>query len=213
MAKTRIDFRSIELPAAAQKPVYAGVGAGDLAVTAVREYVADVSKRISGYQKQVSDLNAKKLRGTVENRVAELQNEALAIPTRVQTRVNDNVAALTGTVTGTYSDLAKRGEAVVKGTKLPSSATVEVKVNTTNPAARKSATKPVGAKASATTSGTTTTRKPAAKKTTAKKTTAKKTTAKKAPATKTVSDKATAAKATAEKTVEKATEKATTSAS
>jgi hypothetical protein len=202
MAKTRIDFRSIELPAAAQKPVYAGVGAGDLAVTAVREYVADVSKRISGYQKQVSDLNAKKLRGTVENRVAELQNEALAFPTRVQTAVNDNVATLTSTVTGTYSELAKRGEAVVKGTKLPSSATVEVKVNTTNPAARKTATKPVGAKASTTTS------KPAAKKTTAKKTTTKKTTTKKAPA-KTVADKATAAKANAEKAVEKAADKAT----
>ncbi len=72
----------------------------------------------------------------------------------------------------TYADLAKRGEAVVRGTKLPSSATVEVKVNPTKPAAKKAPVRKPAAK---------TATKPAAKKTTAKKAPAKKAPAKKAP--------------------------------
>jgi uncharacterized protein YkvS len=193
MAKAKFDFKSIEVPAAAQKPLYAGVGAGDLAVTAVKEYVADVQKLVTSAQKdaqvRVADVQktvtgfdpkavraqalsaAKARRAAVEARVAELQAEAKGLPTKVQTTVNDNVATVTGTVLETYGDLAKRGEAVVRGTKLPSTATVEVKVNSTNPAAKKA---PV--------------RKPATKpatKPTAKKATAKKAPAKKAPAKKT----------------------------
>ena len=154
MAKTKIDFKSLEIPAVAKTPLYAGVGAGDLAVTAVKEYVADVQKKLTGAQKTVSDFDAAKLREqaleqakarrtAVENRVAELQAEALALPTKSQTVALDYV----GTVTTTYADLAKRGEAVVRGTKLPSTATVEVKVNTTNPAAKKGTRKPAVAKA------------------------------------------------------------------
>ncbi|WP_148611747.1 hypothetical protein [Nocardioides rubriscoriae] len=190
MAKTKIDFKSLEIPAAAKTPLYAGVGAGDLAVTAVKEYVADVQKRLTGVQKDatakvadvqksVTDFDAKKLRATaleqakarraaIEARVAELQAEAKALPTKSQTVALDYVE----TVTGTYAELAKRGEAVVRGTKLPSSATVEVKVNTTNPAAKKN------------------TRKPAAKKATPVTSTAKKAPAKKAPAKKAPAKKA-----------------------
>lgn len=185
MAKAKFDFKSIEVPAAAQKPLYASVGAGDLAVTAVKEYVADVQKSVSDFDpKSVRDSAfsaAKARRAAIESRVADLQAEALALPTKVQTTVNDNVATVTGTVLGTYGDLAKRGEAVVRGTKLPSTATLEVKVNTTKPSAkkapvRKPATKkatkpqPVAKKAS--------TPKPAKKTAPAKKaaTTAKKTT-------------------------------------
>ncbi len=171
MAKAKFDFKSIEVPAAAQKPLYAGVGAGDLAVTAVKEYVADA-------QKTVTDFNAKKLRDSalsaakarrsaVEARVAELQAEAKAIPTKVTTTVNDNVATVTGTVLGTYGDLAKRGEAVVRGTKLPSTATIEVKVNETKPSAKKA---PVRKPASSTAVKP----KPVAKKAPAKKAPAKK---------------------------------------
>ena len=146
MAKAKFDFKSLEVPAAAQKPLYAGVGAGDLAVTAVKEYVADVQKFVTGAQKdaqtKVADVQktvtafdaktlrdsalsaAKARRAAVEARVAELQSDAKTLPTKVQTTVNDNVATVTGTVLGTYGDLAKRGEAVVRGTKLPSSASV-----------------------------------------------------------------------------------------
>ncbi len=192
MAKTKIDFKSLEIPTAAKTPLYAGVGAGDLAVTAVKEYVADVQKKLTGVQKDatakvadvqktVTEFDAKKVRATaleqakarraaIEARVAELQAEAKALPTKSQTVALDYVE----TVTGTYAELAKRGEAVVRGTKLPSSASVEVKVNTTNPAAKKN------------------TRKPAAKKATP--VTAKKAPAKKAPAKKAATATKTAAK-------------------
>jgi len=152
MAKTKIDFKSIEIPAVAQKPLYAGVGAGDLAVTAVKEYVSDVTAKFADVQKSVTDFEPKAFRDSaltsalsaistrraaVEARVTELQAEALTLPTKVQTTVNENVA----TATVVYEDLAKRGEALVKGTKLPSSASVEVKVNSTVPAARKTTAK------------------------------------------------------------------------
>lgn len=176
MAKTKIDFKSLEIPTSVQTPLYAGVGAGDLAVTAVREYVADVQKRLTEVQKTVTDLNADKLRATaleqakarreaVESRVAELQAEARALPTKSQAVAKEYV----DTVTSTYTDLAKRGEAVVRGTKLPSTATVEVKakVNTTNPTAKTGSRTPA-----------------VAKKAPAKKAPAKKAPAKKAPAAK-----------------------------
>ena len=182
--KTTFDFKSIEVPAAAQKPLYAGVGAGDLAVTAVKEYVADVQRTVTGFDPKAvraSALSAAKARrSAVEARVAELQAEAKSLPTKVQTTVNDNVATVTGTVLGTYGDLAKRGEAVVRGTKLPSSASVEVKVNPTRPAAKKAPVrKPATAKATST-STSKATAKPAAKKPATKKATAKKAPAKKA---------------------------------
>ncbi|WP_139977472.1 hypothetical protein [Nocardioides litoris] len=173
MAKTKIDFRTA-VPTAYQKPLYATVGAGDLAVTAVREYVADVQQRITEVQKDVETRVS-----DVQTRVSDVQKSVTKLtPSQVRARVEARVAELQDEAVTTYGDLAKRGEAVVKGTKLPSTATaqagengVEVKVNTTNPAARK----------------TTTTRKPAAKKAPAKKAPAKKaparkTTAKKAPA-------------------------------
>jgi hypothetical protein len=179
MAKTKIDFKSLEIPAAALTPIYAYVGAGDLAVTAVKEYVADVTAKVADVQKTVTSFDAKKVqtaaleqakarRSAIESRVADLQAEALALPTKGQSAALGAV----GTVTGTYADLAKRGEAVVRGTKLPSTATVEVKVNTTNPAAKKATRKPAVKTAAP------------AKKATAKKAPAKKAPAKKAPAKK-----------------------------
>ena len=186
MAKSKIDFKSLEIPAVAKTPLYAGVGAGDLAVTAVLEYVADVQKKLTDVQKSVTDFDAKKLRDSaleqaaarraaVESRVAELQAEAKALPTKSQTVALDYV----GTVTGTYADLAKRGEAVVRGTKLPSTATVEVKVNTTNPTAKKATRKPAVAKVT-----------PVKKAAAAKPGAAKKAAAKKAPAKKAATTKA-----------------------
>jgi hypothetical protein len=185
MAKTKIDFKSLEIPAAAKAPLYAGVGAGDLAVIAVKDYVADVQKKVADVQKTVTDFDAKKLRDSaleqakarrsaIEARVADLQAEALALPTKSQSVAIGYV----GTVTDTFTDLAKRGEALVRGTKLPSTATVEVKVNTTNPAATKGTRKPA--------------RKTAipVKSTATKSTTAKKAPAKKAPATKAPAKKA-----------------------
>jgi hypothetical protein len=177
MAKAKFDLKSIEIPTVAQKPLYAGVGAGDLAYTAVREYVADVQKRITEVQKSVTDFDAKKARkqaadaaaarrAAVETRVNDLQKDALEIPTRVQTLVNDNVAV----ATATYTDLAKRGEALVRGTKLPSSVSAEVKVNPTHPGAKKANTSATAG----TTKKSATKKAPATKSTPAKKAAAKK---------------------------------------
>ena len=167
MAKAKFDIKSIEIPAVAAKPIYAGVGATDLAVEYVREYVADVQKkfaevqkdvqtRVAGVQKNVKDFDfePKTLREqtvtVVNSRVSELRSDARALPEKVQTLVNDNVA----TVTDRYGDLAQRGEKLVARLR---------KVETSAPAAQKPAAT-----------------KPAAKKSTAKKTAAKKSTAKKA---------------------------------
>jgi hypothetical protein len=137
MAKAKFDIKTLELPAAAAKPLYAGVGATDLAVEYVREYVADVQKkftevqkdvqsrvagvqkdvqsRFAGVQKNVKDFEfePKALREqtvtVVNSRVTELRSDAKVQAEKVQSLVNDNVA----TVTDTYGDLAKRGEQLV----------------------------------------------------------------------------------------------------
>jgi len=126
MAKAKFDIKSIELPAAAAKPLYAGVGATDLAVEYVREYVADVQKKVTKVQKDVQTRFAgvqKNVKGfefepkavreqtvtVVNSRVSELRSDAKAQVEKVQTLVNENVA----TVTDTYGDLAKRGESLV----------------------------------------------------------------------------------------------------
>ncbi|MDN4162479.1 hypothetical protein [Nocardioides abyssi] len=142
MAKTTFDIKTLdikaladfEIPAAAKRPLYAGVGATDLVVGYVRDYAADVQKRFVAtqetVQKTVADLDlepkalrdqalvavnarvealskdAKARRAAVEARVAELQGEARALPTRLQKTVDDNVVI----VSDTYADLAKRGE-------------------------------------------------------------------------------------------------------
>jgi hypothetical protein len=132
-----------DIKSEATRGLYAGAGAADLAVAAVKVYVADVQKRIEGVQKDVTGRvdgvqksvssftpkslrdqaitvvntrvealteDAKARRAAVEGRVAELQAEAKALPTRMQTLVNDNVT----TANETYVDLAKHGESVVK---------------------------------------------------------------------------------------------------
>ncbi|WP_435745270.1 hypothetical protein [Nocardioides sp. SYSU DS0663] len=130
MAKARFDITTIEIPEVAKRPLYAGVGATDLAVGYVRDYVADVQKRFADVQKSVAGIDlepkalrdqavvavstrvdalskdAKARRAAVEARVAELQGEALAFPTRVQGAVTENVVV----VSDRYADLAKRGE-------------------------------------------------------------------------------------------------------
>ena len=175
----KVDIKSLDVPPAAEKPLYAGVGAADLAYTTVKDYVSDVQTRVNArvadVQKAVKgfDLQPKALQGKAtatyseninkaQSRFAELQADAKAFPARVQssvkTTVDDNVAQ----VTATYADLAKRGEAVVG------------KLRGETPAAP--AKKPAAKKAPA--------KKAPAKKAPAKKATAKKAPAKKAPAKK-----------------------------
>ena len=147
----KIDLKAIdlpELPPAAAKPIYASVGATELAYVTVKGYVTEVQKLVIS---KVADVQ------NIEARLAELQADAKALP---------------ATVTGTYADLAKRGETVV--TRLRSGE------------APKAAAETAPAK------------KAPAKKAPAKKATAKKATAKKAPAKKPAAPKAPAATAPVE---------------
>jgi hypothetical protein len=167
MAKAKFDIKTLDLPPVAAKPLYAGVGVTDLAVEIVRDYVADVRKVLAGYQKDVQktvtglDLEPKALRDqavTVVNaRVEALQADALAFPTRVQSAVNENVA----TVTGTYADLAERGEKLVSRVRNQESTKVTVSSARTTSAKAKT-TKTQGTKA---TKSTATKAKTTAKKT------------------------------------------------
>lgn len=197
MAKAKFDIKTIELPPVAAKPLYAGVGVTDLAVEYVREYVADVQKKLVGYQKDVQktvsefDFEPKALRKqavTVVNaRVEALSKDAKARRAAVEARIaelqadaQENVTTLADSVTDTYADLAKRGEVLVTRIRKQESTK-----------ATKSAAKTTTAKAK-----TTKTQGAKATKSTAKKAT---TTAKKssAPARSSAKATATAAKKTA----------------
>jgi ElaB/YqjD/DUF883 family membrane-anchored ribosome-binding protein len=132
MAKATFDIPA-QIPPVAARPLYAGVGVTDLVVEAVRDYVADVQKRLDDVQKSVSAFEAKPevlrdraskavadtidtlnkdaqaRRRTMEQRVAELQSEVQTFPTRLQKLVDAQVA----TAGDTYADLVKRGESLV----------------------------------------------------------------------------------------------------
>lgn len=206
MAKTTFDIKST---------LYAGAGVADLAVETVREYVADVQKKLTDVQKSVADLDldpqalreqaltvvggrvealskdAKARRVAIEARVAELQGEAKTLPTKVQGFVDDNVA----TATGAYGDLAQRGQVLVARIRRQESTKATVTAARTTTAKAKT-TRTQTAKATKSTAKKTTS---AAKKTAAKKSTAPKSSAK---ATTTAAKKAvtSAAKATADAT-------------
>lgn len=211
MAKAKFDIKTLELPPIAAKPLYAGVGVTDLAVEIVRDYVADVQEKLVGYQKDVQktvtdfdfkpkalraqavsavnarveslskDANAR--RAAVEARIADLQADAQALPTKV-----------TDTVTDTYGDLAKRGEALVTRIR------------------KQESTKATKATAKTATAKAKTTRTQATKATKSTASTVKKatTTAKKssAPARSSAKATATAAKKTVSNTAQAATDAA-----
>jgi hypothetical protein len=145
MAKATFDIKSIEIP----KPLYAGVGATDIAYTAVKEYASDVQKKLTQVQKDVTKtvttFDPKSLgkqavdaaaarRIKVEATVADLQAEAKTLPTKVTTTVNENVAL----ASAAYDDFAKRGETVVtRIRKTAPTASVTVKTTPTKAASVK----------------------------------------------------------------------------
>ena len=122
----------------AQRSIHAGLGAADLALEAVREYVAEAQKRfeaaqkdaqkaLSSAQRSVKDFDFQprtlrtQTRSVVTARVDELAQDAKARRTTIEKRVAELQAEaqrfLTGnveTVTDTYEGLAKRGEDVVR---------------------------------------------------------------------------------------------------
>jgi hypothetical protein len=123
----KFDIAAIDFKGEATKGLHAGVGAADLAFETVKEYVAEAQKRFEGVQKDAQkafttaqksvkgfEFEPKALRSqatTVLNaRVEELSKDAKARRTAIEKRVVE----LQGDATGTYEDLAKRGETVVK---------------------------------------------------------------------------------------------------
>ncbi len=214
MAKAKFDIKT-----EATRPFYATVGVTDLAVAAVREYVADVQKKFADVQKDVQksvtelDLEPKALREqavtvvnarvdalakdakarrtAIEARVAELQAEAKNYPAKVQALLNDT----TVTATDTYVDLVKRGEVLVgRIRRQESTKRTASSAKTTSAKAKTTKTQATKATKSTAKKTTTTAKKTAAKKSTAPKSSAKAT--------------ATAAKATASNAADAATDAA-----
>ena len=142
MANAKFDIKT-----EAQKTLHAGVGAADLAIEAVREYVSEAQKRIEGYQKDAQkaftsaqksarDLDAKTLRSqattVVSTRVEGLSKDAKARRDAIEKRVADLqndaqkfVTVSAETATETFDSLAKRGEKVVKRLRKETSSAVD----------------------------------------------------------------------------------------
>jgi hypothetical protein len=193
MAKAKFDIAAFDFKGGAQKGLHAGVGAADLAIETVKEYVSETQKRaqkrfeaaqkdaqkaLTSAQESVKgfEFQPKALRSqattVVSSRVDELSKDAKARRTAIEKRVVDLqteaqkfVAENVETATGTYEQLAKRGEKVVKRIRKETAAVAD-------PGPVKKST------------GTTVRTAPA-KKAPARKTTVKKAPAKKAPAKKT----------------------------
>ena len=180
---------NVDLPTEATRPLYAGVGATDLVVGYVRDVVADVQKRIVDVQKDVQtrvtgfEFQPKALRDqaviAVSTSVDALSKDAKARRAAIESRVSE----LQTEATGTYADLAKRGETLVErirkqeSTKatVSSAKTTSAKAKTTKTQATKATkttAKKTAKKASTTAKKTSTAPKSSAKATTtaAKKT-------------------------------------------
>jgi heparin binding hemagglutinin HbhA len=108
--------------AVATRPLYAAIGAGDLAVALARSTAGDVQTRLSKVDLQPKALRdelgkgAKDAQSRIETRVAELQKEAQALPGKVEALVNGYLAALNETVEDLnkqYLELAVRGNQLV----------------------------------------------------------------------------------------------------
>ena len=158
----KFDIAQFDFKSEAQRGLHAGVGAADLAIEAVLQYVADAQKALTSAQKSVKDLELQPqaLRSqatTVLNaRVGELSKDAKARREAIEKRV----IVLQGDATETFGDLVKRGETVVNRLRKQTASVAD----------------PGPVKKS--TGATTTAKKAPAKKTTAKKAPAKKTTTK-----------------------------------
>lgn len=186
MATTRATF-DIKNAKGAVRPLYAGVGITDLAVETVREYLADVTDRVTSLQKNIAGwelepetlrqqamtmvnervelltAEAKARRTLVEKRVADLQSEAQALPGRVQHRVTDTTSSWTANLNDAYGDLVERGETLVNRIrKQESTLAAEKSAKTTVAKAKATRTQATKAAKTATTTATKTAKKAAA---------------------------------------------------
>jgi hypothetical protein len=112
MPKTRFELPTHlpHVPESVARPIYAGVGATDLAVEVVREYVADLQKRLGEMQKEVQknvsgiDYDPRALRAEAQKRAQDASDQARKL-------VSARVENLNKTVSG---DAQARREAVEK---------------------------------------------------------------------------------------------------
>jgi hypothetical protein len=104
MAKATLPTVKIDdLKSEATKTLYAGAGVVDLAVETVREYVADVPKKLVELQKDAST----RLEG-VQKSVKDLSFEPKTLRTQVETVVNARVEALTDEAKARRAAIEKR---------------------------------------------------------------------------------------------------------
>jgi len=104
MAKATLPTVKIDdLKTEATKTLYAGAGVVDLAVETVREYVADVQKKLVELQKDAST----RLEG-VQKSVKDLSLEPKTLRTQVETVVNARVEALTDEAKARRAAIEKR---------------------------------------------------------------------------------------------------------
>lgn len=104
MAKATLPTVKIDdLKSEATKTLYAGAGVVDLAVETVREYVADVQKKLVELQKDAST----RLEG-VQKSVKDLSFEPKTLRTQVETVVNARVEALTDEAKARRAAIEKR---------------------------------------------------------------------------------------------------------
>ena len=104
MAKATLPTVKIDdLKTEATKTLYAGAGVVDLAVEAVREYVADVQKKIVELQKDATT----RLEG-VQKSVKDLSLEPKTLRTQVETVLNARVEALTDEAKARRAAIEKR---------------------------------------------------------------------------------------------------------
>jgi hypothetical protein len=103
----------------ATKPLFAGIGATDLAVERVRGFVTEAQKRtqqrVAEAQKNVRkvELEPKALRDQALTRVDALAKDAKARRASIEKRVSAAQADALATVGGTYDGLVTRGETLV----------------------------------------------------------------------------------------------------
>ena len=128
-----------QLPQRVSRPLYAGVGATDRVVEAVRAAAADLQARAVALQKQVGELEyqpealRKQAAQAVTASVDALQAEAKDLPLRLQKLVDEQVAG----AGATFDDLVKRGETLVgRIRRQPSTAATTSSAKTTTAKAR-----------------------------------------------------------------------------
>ena len=91
-----VDLKQIDLKAArdgATKTLYAGAGVADLAIETLREYVADVQKKVTGVQKDVTT-RVTDVQKDVQKRATSLELQPKALREQAVTVVNARVDAL-----------------------------------------------------------------------------------------------------------------------